>query len=33
MPAVDCCCVLLIHNILRTVMWTKYLVTQAVPAR
>ena len=24
---------LLIHNILRTVMWTKYLVTQAVPAR
>ncbi len=32
MPAVDCC-VQLIHNILRTVMWTKYLVTQAVPAR
>lgn len=32
MPAVDCC-VQLIHSIMRTVLWTKYLVTQAVPAR
>lgn len=30
MPAVDCC-VQLIHSILCTVLWTKYLVTQAVP--
>ncbi|CSW11282.1 methylase [Shigella sonnei] len=27
------CCVQLIHSILCTVLWTKYLVTQAVPAR
>lgn len=26
-------CVQLIHSILCTVLWTKYLVTQAVPAR
>lgn len=32
MPAVECC-VQLIHSILCTVLWTKYLVTQAVPAR
>ncbi|SQQ13908.1 Uncharacterised protein [Escherichia coli] len=32
MPAVDRC-VQLIHSILCTVLWTKYLVTQAVPAR
>ena len=32
MPAVGCC-VQLIHSILCTVLWTKYLVTQAVPAR
>ncbi|EFM6573001.1 hypothetical protein CCT89_004936, partial [Escherichia coli] len=28
MPAVDCC-VQLIHSIMRTVLWTKYLVIRA----
>ncbi len=32
MPAVGFC-VQLIHSILCTVLWTKYLVTQAVQAR